>query len=277
MNETLWAEYGTDIHSWLKNKESAGPSCKRQSPQLGKRGHLVEWILRVHTRLGMSKGSLFLSVRLLDLFMDGHDIQDPQLYLVCLGSLLLAAKLEEKDGKIPRCSQLNVFVKNFFPLSDFYNLEFVMLTYFQWNIVLPTAHAFCDLLLPNIVHDSDLHNGGPLLCRDSALEYFKVYLDHFLMRSLHEPTFIDCLPSIIASAVIFASRVSFGLTPRWPARLETLTGHPHSSLETISSVLLLNHCVRDEGYESFTSTPITPGINSVFMPVMESRCNMEMD
>ena len=31
--------------------------------------------------------------RPVDLFMDGYDIQTPQLYLVCLGAFLLAAKI----------------------------------------------------------------------------------------------------------------------------------------------------------------------------------------
>ena len=42
-----------------------------------------------------------------------------------------------RDGTMPRCSQLNLFVKNYFPLADFVNLEFVMLAYFNWNLVRP--------------------------------------------------------------------------------------------------------------------------------------------
>ena len=36
---------------------------------------------------------------------------------------------------MPRCSQLNLFVKNYFPLADFVNLEIVMMSYFHWNLV----------------------------------------------------------------------------------------------------------------------------------------------
>ena len=80
------------------------------------------------------------------------------MYLVCLGALLLASKMEERqvlqnivpalhvcfhsyfrDGTMPRCSQLNLFVKNYFPLADFLNLEFVMLAYFNWNLVRPIS------------------------------------------------------------------------------------------------------------------------------------------
>ena len=126
---------------------------------------------QVAAKLNLSAATLHLALRIVDLFMDGHDIQvcnhkdfnfefscsqEPQLYLVCLGALLLASKMEERqvlqnivpalkvcfhsyfrDGTMPRCSQLNLFVKNYFPLADFLNLEFVMLAYFNWNLVRP--------------------------------------------------------------------------------------------------------------------------------------------
>ena len=68
-------------------------------------------------KLGLCTATLHLAVRIMDLFMDGHDIQvlaqhrgldtflylqDPQLYLVSLVSLLLASKMEERDGFVPR-------------------------------------------------------------------------------------------------------------------------------------------------------------------------------
>ena len=36
---------------------------------------LIDWTKDVAEKLGMHQGSLHLAVRLIDLFMDGHDIQ----------------------------------------------------------------------------------------------------------------------------------------------------------------------------------------------------------
>ena len=44
--------------------------------------------------------------RYMDLFMSGHDIGDPQLYLVSICSLLIASKMCEKEASIPRLSTL---------------------------------------------------------------------------------------------------------------------------------------------------------------------------
>ena len=46
-----------------------------QSPQLHKRQHLVEWTVQVQEKMGLCEASLHLAVSILDLFMDGHDIQ----------------------------------------------------------------------------------------------------------------------------------------------------------------------------------------------------------
>jgi len=261
---TLGSEYTMDILSWLKVKERQGHHhlMRRQSPQLERRAQLVDWTCDVAEKLGLCQSSLHLAVKLVDLFMDGHDIQNPQLYLVCLGSLLLAAKMEEKDGNVPRCSQLNIFVKNYFPLSDFFSLEMVMLNYFNWNICLPTPCYFTSLLLPHSIQPSDHHNAGPILSFIKAQAYFQEYVEFFLKVSLADVSFIDTLPSLLAASVIAAARRAFGLSPPWPDSLEILTGYREDQLGHITTLLLFHHRLSistDEGYCSFNSSPTSPG------------------
>ena len=73
---TLGSEYTMDILSWLKMKErNSGRFIRRQSPQLEKRTQMVDWTCDVAEKLGLRQSSLHLAVKLIDLFMDGHDIQ----------------------------------------------------------------------------------------------------------------------------------------------------------------------------------------------------------
>ena len=73
---TLGSEYTKDIMSWLKVKERNNIHyIRKQSPQLEKRSQLVDWTAEVAEKLGLHQSSLHLAVRLIDLFMDGHDIQ----------------------------------------------------------------------------------------------------------------------------------------------------------------------------------------------------------
>ena len=54
-----------------------------------------------------------------------------------------------------------------------------MLSYFNWNLCLPTAHYTTALLLPHSLQPSDLHNGGPLLSFTKAADYLEEYIQHF--------------------------------------------------------------------------------------------------
>lgn len=270
----LGSEYTLDILAWLRGKELVGNRCRRQSPQLGRRRHLVEWSCEVQQKLGLSKPTLHLAVKIVDLFMDGHDIQDPQLYLVCLGALLLASKMEERDGNIPRYSQMNLFVKNYFPLSDFLNLEFVMLGFFNWNLCLPTACCTANLLLPHSLLSTDLHNGGPLIHFEKGASYLEEYVQYFLKASLLDSAFMDISPSLVGSAIVAAARTAFGIRPTWPSKLIGMTGYTEIELRKPIMMLLAHHQCSggedlqmnymtqnrgaDEGYQSMNSSPATP-------------------
>lgn len=284
----LISDYAVDIMSWMKEKEGDMYEFKRQSPQLGRRRHLVDWTSLVAEKLKLTNCTLHLAVKLLDYFMDGHDIQDPQLYLVCLGSLLLAAKMEEKDSNVPKCSELNSFVKNHFPLSDFLSLEFVILTFFNWNLCIPTACHFTEMLLPHSIHPTDSHNGGPIVSFREAKAYFHQYVKYFLDIGMQEAAFVDTLPSLLAASLIAASRMAFGLTPTWPASLEKMAGYKRGQLHPFTEILLsafrrdstpdqdedkeMVPGTPDEGYHSHTCSPTARSIDDLnCSEVMESE------
>jgi hypothetical protein len=265
----LCSDYATDIMSFMKEKEEQIYEFKKQSPQWSRRRHLIDWTSIVAEKLCLTNCTLHLAVKLIDYFMDGHDIQDPQLYLVCLGSLLLAAKMEEKDSNVPKCSELNTFVKNHFPLSDFLSLEFVILTYFNWNLLIPTACHFTEMILPHSIHPTDSHNGGPIVSFREAKAYFHQYVKYFLDIAIQESAFVDIIPSKLAAALIAASRMAFGLTPTWPPGMHETTGYQKEELTPFTDLLLTafrrdspnnddSKAVPpspDEGYHSRTASP----------------------
>jgi len=259
-------EYVQDIICWLKKQEQCSMEFKRQSPQMDKRRHLVDWTSVVAEKLHLTSCTVHLAIKILDFFMDGHDIQDPQLYLVCLGSLLLASKMEEKDSNVPKCSEMNAFTKNRFPLSDFISLEIVILKYFNWNLCLPTACYFAEMWLPYAIHPTDSHNNGPLVSFRDAKAYFHQYVKYFLDLAMQDSTFIDTLPSVLAASLLAASRSAFGLTPNWTKRMEFVTGYRMDVLQPFTGILLgtfkrdtteeSEMSCEDEGYVSRTSSPV---------------------
>ena len=69
------SEYVVEMLNWVKTQERRPEMrLKQLSPQLEKRGAMVEWSRDVSQKLGLSDSTYHLAVRLIDLFMDGHDI-----------------------------------------------------------------------------------------------------------------------------------------------------------------------------------------------------------
>ena len=88
----LGSEYVTEIFFWVKELERRpGRAYKKISPQLSKRGQLVEWSRDVSCKLGLCESTFHLAVRLIDLFMDGHEIAVSAASAACRLTILFSA------------------------------------------------------------------------------------------------------------------------------------------------------------------------------------------
>eukprot|EP00092_Neocalanus_flemingeri_P001350 GFUD01001441.1.p1 GENE.GFUD01001441.1~~GFUD01001441.1.p1 ORF type:complete len:291 (-),score=78.59 GFUD01001441.1:125-943(-) len=254
----LASEYLEDILSWLKDKETNVAQLQLLSPQLGRRRQLVDWSSEVAVKLRLTTQTLHLAVKLLDHFMDGHDIEDPQLYLVCLGCLQLAAKMNEKETNIPRGSKIVALLPEPLSLSAFLNLEFVMLNFFQWDICMPTSCYLTELLLPHSIHQTDRQWGRPIDNFRTAKAELHLAVKEMLDIGLQEETMMQVVPSLMACSILQASRLVCGMFPDWPDQLDTMTGYTRDQLELITDSLVSLHklhgeevlCPVDEGYHS---------------------------
>jgi len=267
LNYILGSEYIGDIFRCIRERERKPIlRIRRTSPQLGKRGQLIDWARDVSNKLQLNLNTFHLAIKLIDIFMDGHNIENPQLYLVALGGLLLAAKMEE-DGNVPKCVKLNSFVKYYFTMNDFYSIELVMLNYFQWNISIPTAYYCAALLLPWGILDTDKLLSGPILSYSKAHAYYEEYVQYFLRVSLVDYNLVDVLPSRLGVSVIAASRKAFGLVEPWPSRLQRLSGYSLGDLDQIVMILLIHlqelSSPSDEGYSSCSNSPVNSSSSSM--------------
>jgi len=261
INYILGNEYIEDILTNIRESERKPiHRIRKTSPQIGKRSQLIEWTRDVSNKLLLNPNTFHLAIKLIDIFMDGHNIENPQLYLVALGGLLLAAKMEE-DGNVPKCMKLNSFVKSYFTITDFYSIELVMLNYFQWNVSVPTSYYCSALLLPYAILDTDKLLSGPILNYSKAHAYFEEYVQYFLRVGLLDYNLVDVLPSLLGVSVIAASRKAFGLVDPWPSKLERMSGYSIGDLDGIVMVLLihlqeLSSPSKDEGYSSCSNSPV---------------------
>jgi len=258
--------YVKDILAWMMEKEATMVPLKLLSPQLHRRRMLVEWSCSMAIKLKLTTQTVHLAINLLDHFMAGHDIEEPQLYLVCLGSLQLAAKIHEKESNIPRACLLASLLPYTLPSSAFISLEFVMLNFFQWDICLPTTSYLTELLLPCAILASDEQYGVSIVNFRRVKEEMHMVVKEMMDIGMQEESMMLVPPSIMACAILQASRRVCCMNPCWPKELEALTGYNTGQLESVTESLVSLHKllgedelgVVDEGYHSNLSVGNSP-------------------
>ncbi|PSN34498.1 Cyclin-J [Blattella germanica] len=154
-------EYAEEIVFSLREKEAKRIPFLQQSPQFKYRNVLVTWMRTIAEDLHLNNTTVHLSIYLLDIFMDNHRIVETRLNLVALVCILLAAKFEERDANVPKISELNARASNGYPLRDFILLEFMVMNFLHWNLVLPTAAHFAEYFTMFATFESDM-SSAPL-------------------------------------------------------------------------------------------------------------------
>ncbi|KAM8923884.1 cyclin-J [Pelodytes ibericus] len=246
--EALWwkGQLAADIHQALRYKELKLPSYKAQSPQLNLRRYFADLIAIVSNRFKLCPTARHLAVYLLDLFMDRYDISIQQLHIVALSCLLLASKFEDKEDRVPKLDQLNTLgcmtnMNLVLTKQSLLHMELLLLETFDWNLCLPTPAHFIEYYLSIAVHDTDLHDGWPMICLEKTKIYMAKYADYFLEVSLQDHIFLNYIPSLIAAACVAASRIILRLAPSWPTRLHRLTAYAWDILVPCIERLLIAH------------------------------------
>ncbi|XP_029465808.1 cyclin-J [Rhinatrema bivittatum] len=239
-------QLAADIHQALRYKELKLPTYKGQSPQLNLRRYFADLIAIVSNRFKLCPAARHLAVYLLDLFMDRYDISIQQLHVVALSCLLLASKFEEKEDHVPKLEQLNSLgcmtnMNLVLTKQNLLHMELLLLDTFQWNLCLPTAAHFIEYYLSIAVHETDLHDGWPMVSLEKTKLYMAKYADYFLEVSLQDHTFLNYAPSLVAAACMAASRIILRLFPAWPTRLHRLTAYSWNFVLPCIERLLIAH------------------------------------
>jgi hypothetical protein len=71
-------------------------------------------------------------------------------------SVFFSAKFEERDANIPKISELNARVGDQYPVTDFISLEFMIMHFLHWSLLLPTAAHFAEYYTIFATSSSDM-------------------------------------------------------------------------------------------------------------------------
>jgi hypothetical protein len=137
----MCAEFATEIFNWLRITESepGNNNCvtptymtKQQDINEKMRSILIDWLVEVHLKFKLVPESLYLTVNLIDRYLDKEQVNRQKLQLVGVTAMLIACKYEEIYPPIVR--DFVYITDNAYTKEEILEMERKMLQVLDFNI-----------------------------------------------------------------------------------------------------------------------------------------------
>jgi len=215
-NPQAVTEYVNDIMSYFRSIEGVnGPSPKYMSKQphinAKMRAILVDWLVEVHLKFKLMPETLYLTVNLIDRFLERKIVARQRLQLVGVTCMLLASKYEEIY--FPEVRDFEYITDKAYNRNQILQMESLVLNTLGFELTVPTAIVFVKRFLKAA----------------SASNTTTQLALYFAERTLQEYEMLKYLPSTIAaSCVSLALKVNN--QPAWSPTLVRYTDYTESKI-----------------------------------------------
>ena len=207
-NDPLCAtEYVREMYGWFREREvitSTKPTYMEKQPHINSkmRSILVDWLVEVHLKFKLVPETLYLTVNIIDRYLDTERVSRPKLQLVGVTALLLASKYEEIYP--PELRDLVYICDRAYSKGEILEMEETILKALSYKITLPSAHCFLVRFLKAAHADKKMVQ---LSCYvlDGCLQSFQL---------------MNYLPSQLAAAAVYIARRSAGRNAWSPTLLK---------------------------------------------------------
>lgn len=216
-NPLLCTEVVNQMYDHFNDAErtcKVSPYYMENQPYINERMRtiLVDWLVEVHLKFKMVPETLYLTVHIIDRFLETSQVRRSKLQLVGVAALLLASKYEEIYP--PELRDLVYITDRAYNKQEILEMENQIVTTLDYNLTLPTTHSF--------------------LCRylkaahaDRMMVQMACYLAE---RALQEYSMVKHLPSIIAASAVCVARKSLRRHP-WSPTLVKYTKYDEPDLK----------------------------------------------
>lgn len=202
-------EYVEELYAHLRQQECdtqiTSTSLEHQ-PHINERMRaiLVDWLVEVHLRFRLVPDTLYLTVYLIDKYLESTTVTRQSLQLVGVTALLMAAKYEEIYP--PEIQDLVYMTDKAYTKEQILEMEQTMLNALEFKLTVPTIYCFLLRYLKAAHADRRI-----------------VQLSCFVAeRMLQEHSMLKYLPSVVACSAIYLARKNLKRNP-WSPTLEKYT------------------------------------------------------
>eukprot|EP00986_Skeletonema_menzelii_P003602 scaffold1129_cov153-Skeletonema_menzelii.AAC.2 len=137
--------YVQDMYEHFRTKEgstSVRPVYMEDQQYINERMRsiLVDWLVEVHLKFKLVPETLYLTVNIIDRYLATTEVTRPKLQLVGVTALLIASKYEEIYP--PELRDLVYICDRAYSKNEILEMEEVVLKKLEYQITIPSAHAF---------------------------------------------------------------------------------------------------------------------------------------
>lgn len=133
------------------------------------RAILIDWLIEVHLKFKLLPETLFLTVNLIDRYLEREDIPRTKLQLVGVTSMLIASKYEEIYA--PEVRDFVYITDKAYTKEEILKMEYAMLTALDFNVTSPSSFRFLERFSKVINADTPLFNLARYLIELPLIEY----------------------------------------------------------------------------------------------------------
>jgi hypothetical protein len=192
------------------------------------RSILVDWLVEVHLKFKLVPETLYLTINMIDRFLEKEEVSRPRLQLVGVTSLLIASKYEEIYP--PELRDLVYICDKAYTKQDILDMEVSILKSLEYAVTIPSAHAFLVRIL----------KAGHA---DKKIVQLSCYI---LDGTLQSYNLLHYLPSQLAAAAVFIARRVVGRNSWSPTLLKYATYCEEEILPVARAILHEKHSASEE-------------------------------
>jgi len=190
-------DYVQDMYEWFRERElvtAVQSNFMEKQPHINEkmRSILIDWLADVHLKFKLVPETLFLTVNLIDRYLERKVTSRNNLQLVGVSALLIASKYEEIY--FPEMRDLVYVCDRAYTKEHIIAMEQEILETLEYKITVPSAHAFLVRYLKAAHADKKIVQISSYILDSTLLSYgLRKYL-----------------PSQLAAAAVFIARTCVG-------------------------------------------------------------------
>ena len=204
------------------------------------RAILIDWLVEVHLKFKLMVETLYLTVNLIDRFLEKEPIKRNQLQLVGVTAMFIASKYEEIYA--PECRDFVYISDKAYTREQILKMEGDMLAHLNFQLTTPNALVFLKRFTKV---------AGVLQTPRSKTELLANYLVELTMQ---EYDMLKYLPSIIAAAATYLALKTMGMTP-W---VRAAPAPAHSPTHRARTATPLHGCPYRPAHRGCSRAPSRP-------------------